>query len=104
MNRNECAAVLSVVALSVTLGGCVTSRPVALPNGSEGLAIDCSRAKNIADCMNYAAETCGGPYRIFGHENRSVPVTSSTPEGSVSVTNSVDRVLIVQCGAQEKPQ
>jgi hypothetical protein len=92
-----------MVTLSVLLSGCVTSRPVALPNGTEGLAVDCSRAKNIADCMNYAAEKCGGPYRVFGQENSSTPMASSAG-GTVSVTNSVDRVLIIQCGAEEKKQ
>lgn len=103
VNRKECSAVLSVLALSMAAGGCVTSRPVALPNGTQGLAIDCSHASNIADCMNYAAEKCGGPYRVFGQENSSVPVASAVGD-TVSVTNSVDRVLIVQCGAGEKQQ
>jgi hypothetical protein len=100
MNRTECSAVLSLVAL-MTLSGCVTSEPVALPNGSEGLAIDCSHGDNIADCMNYAAEKCGGPYRVFGQENRKVPHASGSGD-SVSITNSIDRVLIVQCGKEEE--
>lgn len=104
MDRNECFALLGMVALcaalSTMLSGCVSSRPVTLPNGSQGLAIDCSRARNIADCMNYAAEKCGGPYRVFGQENRSVPHASGSGD-SVSITNSVDRVLIVQCGKEE---
>lgn len=97
------SAVALTVALSMTLSGCVTSRPVALPNGTEGLAIDCSRARNIADCMNYAAEKCGGPYRVFGQENRKVPHASGSGD-MVTITNSVDRVLIVQCGTEETTQ
>jgi hypothetical protein len=106
MNRKEWSTVSSAalcMAASMTLSGCVTSRPVALPNGSEGLAIDCSRADNIADCMNYAAEKCGGPYRVFGQENRKVPHASGSGD-TVSITNSVDRVLIVQCGKEETEQ
>ena len=105
MNRKDCSVVSSMAALCgvlvLTLSGCVTSEPVALPDGSEGLAIDCSRGGNIADCMNYAAEVCGGPYRVFGQENHSTPVATESA-GMISVTNSVDRVLIVQCGAEEK--
>lgn len=107
MKRKDCSAVLGVVALgvalSMTVSGCVTSRPVALPNGTEGLAIDCSHASNIADCMNYAAEKCGGPYRVFGQENRSRPEASGSGD-MVTITNNIDRVLIVQCGSEEKQQ
>ena len=103
MSRKACSAVLASLALSMTVAGCITSRPVALPNGTQGLAIDCSQGgNNIADCMNYAAETCGGPYRIFGQEDRSKPVATTASSGTVLITNSVSRVLIVQCGKEEE--
>lgn len=103
MSRKAYAA-LSGFTLLLAIAGCVTSRPVALPNGTQGLAIDCSEGgHDIADCMNYAAEKCGGPYRIFGQENHSRPVASTPTPGNVIITNSVDRVLIVQCGSEASP-
>lgn len=107
MDRKERSTVLSAIALCaavcITLSGCVTSQPVALPDGTEGLAIDCSYGDNIAACMNYAAEKCGGPYRVFGQEKRKVPHASGAGD-TVSITNSVDRVLIVKCGKEETEQ
>ena len=102
MSRNACSAVFTSLALSLAVAGCVTSRPVALPNGTQGLAIDCSQGgHDIADCMNFAAETCGGPYRIFGQESHSTPTATSPTPGQVIITNSVARILIVQCGKEE---
>jgi hypothetical protein len=52
--------------------GCVTSKPVALPNGHQGLAIHCpGAARDISDCMNEAARICGGPYTVISQESES---------------------------------
>ena len=77
MKRKQCLLTL----MALVLGGCVTSSPVSLPSGAQGLAIECSAPANLADCMNYAAKKCGGPYRIFGQESHSTPTaTSPTPD------------------------
>jgi hypothetical protein len=48
--------------VALALGGCVTVKPVALPSGKSGHLITCSES---AQCMNKAAEICGGPYEII---------------------------------------
>lgn len=84
---------LGIVAL-LLLSGCVTSKPVSLPNGSQGLAIDCGGPYDVSDCMNEAAKKCGGRYTVI------TPVSDS-PRGIVPVSgvfmNAQDRILIVSC-------
>lgn len=76
------------------LGGCVTSKPVSLPNGNQGLAINCSGRFDLSDCMNKAAQVCGGPYQVIDG--------NSEGSGAVTVGNTFvqahKRMLIVSCG------
>lgn len=52
---------------------CVSERPVALPNGTQGYAIRCpGAARDISDCMNEAAKVCGGKYQIVDREGNVV--------------------------------
>lgn len=82
------------------LAGCVTTKPVSLPSGKQGLAINCPGTKrDISDCMNEAARACGGPYRILDQNSESnggavVPVGN----GGVFAA-SRHRTMIVSCGA-----
>lgn len=104
MSCKAYSAGLSALALSVTLAGCVTSRPVGLPNGAQGLAVDCSQmGADIADCMNYAAKKCGGPYRILARENYSSANEDTTSPGTLLIPDSRARLLIVQCGKDDAP-
>ena len=102
MSRRRCCVTFALVAASVAVAGCVvTSRPVSLPNGAQGLAIDCSDGfHDIADCMNYAAQHCGGPYRIIAKEEHSTPMATQSNQ-TVIVSSSIERILIVQCGAEK---
>jgi len=80
------------------VSGCVTSRPVALPNGTQGYAIKChGAARDIADCMNEAARLCGGKYQILDRDgNVAGGVATAVGNGAVFVQG-VHRTLIVSC-------
>lgn len=91
-----------VVLAALLTAGCVTSRPVSLPNGVQGLAINCPGAiRDIGDCMNRAAEECGGPYSILTRDGEVVSsVGSSVDTGygsGIAFTRGIKRTLIVQC-------
>jgi hypothetical protein len=84
----------------LALGGCVTARPVALPNGTQGYAIRCPGGhRDIADCMNKAAEVCGGKYQVLnGDAMVAGGVVAPVGNGAVFVP-AVHRSLIVSCQA-----
>lgn len=72
--------------------GCVTSKPVRLPNGAAGLAISCpGTAHDVSDCMNKAAELCGGPYAVVTQQGEVIPA------GEAVIASGVHRTLVVQC-------
>ena len=83
----------------VALAGCVTSRPVSLPDGGRGFAINCPGvARDIADCMNEAAKVCGGKYQVVTRDGL-VAGGVVTPVGNGAVfAQGVHRTLIVSCG------
>jgi hypothetical protein len=86
---------------SLAVAGCVTSRPVALPNGTQGLAVNCpGAARDIADCMNEAAKVCGGKYQILDREGNVVGGAAiATGNNSAVFVNGIKRTMIVKCGA-----
>ena|ERR1700674_2729736 len=89
------------VALLLTLGAiaCVTSRPVALPNGTQGFAIRCpGAARDIGDCMNEAARICGGKYQIVDRDgNIAGGAVVPTGSGGAVFVHGVHRTMIVSC-------
>lgn len=93
---------LSLAAVAaILLTGCVTARPVALPNGTQGYAIGCpGAARDIGDCMNKAAEVCGGKYQILDHDGNVVggAAVATGPNSAVWVQG-VHRTLIVSCAS-----
>ncbi len=91
--RGTAAALVALAA-----SACVTSRPVALPNGTQGFAIRCpGAARDIADCMNEAARICGGKYQILDPEGNVVG-GAAVPVGNGAIwANSMHRTLIVSC-------
>lgn len=66
---------LSVLGAAVAvLAGCATAKPVPLPNGEQGFAIeDCD---DMAECYKKAAEACGGKYEIVGQSSGTVGTVS----------------------------
>lgn len=93
---NGCVAVFAVAAV---LSGCVTARPVALPNGSQGFSIRCDGpARDVSSCMNKAAEICGGPYKIVTGSSESNG-GAIAPVGNAGIfVAGRSRNMIVACG------
>ncbi len=91
---------LSAIVSALSLTAWVTSRPVALPDGTLGLAISCPRAaRDIADCMNEEARICGGKYQVLDKDG-NVSATAAIASGNSAVfVLGVHRTLIVKCGA-----
>lgn len=90
------AALLAVFSIA----GCVTSRPVALPNGTQGVAINCpGAARDIADCMNEAAKVCGGKYQILDREGNVVGGAAIASGNGAVFVSGIKRTMIVKCGA-----
>ena len=94
--------VLVYAILFVTLlAGCVTERPVALPNGTQGWAIRCpGAARDISDCMNEAARICGGKYQILDRDGAAVGGAAIASGNSAVFMNGIHRTLIVSCAAR----
>jgi hypothetical protein len=82
------------------LAGCVTTKPVSLPSGQQGIAVNCpGNGFSIADCMNKAAQVCGGPYTVLQSSEETaggavIPVGNGAAFGAFH-----KRQLIVSCGA-----
>lgn len=90
--------VLLGAAMLTGVVGCVTARPVALPNGHQGFAIKCPGAsRDIGDCMNEAARVCAGPYSIVTVNGETVGGAAvATGNGAVFVSG-IHRTMIVEC-------
>jgi hypothetical protein len=88
INPAKCGIVAVVAAAACGLG-CVTVTKVPAPNGAEALLIKCPAEEQ---CMNRAAEECGGPYEII----KSGSDTSVSGSGG-NVNSSTTHSLTVQC-------
>lgn len=56
------AAVITVCPSLLLVAGCISSSPVALPDGQSGYTSRCPGAEHdIGDCTNAAAEYCQRP-------------------------------------------
>ena len=102
MMRIHRATLVAMPIVAFNLSACITSRPVALPNGTKGYAIECSgAARDISDCMNKAAEVCGGKYQILDRDG-NVAGGAIAPVGNGSVfVPAIKRTLIVSCAKAE---
>lgn len=97
MGKASLTAMLAILS-AVALSACATARPVALPNGTQGYAIHCSGAAlDISDCMNKAAEVCGGKYNILDREGNVVGGTATVIGNSAIFVQGIHRTLIVSC-------
>ena len=93
--------ILVVVLLAGFVTAYVKTKPVVLPNGTQGYAINCpGTARDISDCMNKAAEICGGKYQILDRDG-NVAGSPAIPRGRGAVWGqSVHRTLIASCQPQ----
>lgn len=94
---------LMVLAAAVALSGCIVPiarapTPVSLPDGTKGYALHCpGRHRDISDCMNQAAQVCGGKYQILGNDKDAGPTVATTVGTTTVMGARIDRTLIVSC-------
>lgn len=86
-----------IAPLVALLAGCVAGpRPVVLPDGTQGLVLDCSgTARSYAHCMDAAAKACGGKYEIIT-QGASSPGAMNIGNGMIA--NAIRREMVVKCG------
>ena len=82
----------------LALGGCATSSNTYLPNGEQGLSIDCSgEAMSWGKCYEKADASCAGTgYTIVGTDGSSTVQDSEKTLG-VDVGNFTSRTVVVMC-------
>lgn len=87
------------VLLPLLLAGCHANRAVTLPDGSQGISVDCSgTARNISHCMDKAAKACGGPYEVIAQDGSTTgAVLIPNGYGGGTVVAGVRRNMIVRC-------
>lgn len=78
----------------VAIAGCATAKPVPLPNGQQGYAIE--NCDSMAECYKKAAETCGGKYTLMGNGSEATPVVSSGG-GVISATAIHQYNIMIEC-------
>lgn len=78
----------------VAVAGCATAKPVPLPNGQQGFAIE--NCDGMAECYKKAAETCGGKYTVRGNGSETTPIVSSGG-GTFSATSIHQYNMMVEC-------
>lgn len=81
----EMKKTLLILALGVTLGGCVTARAIRGPDGTMHQSITCP---NTEMCYEKASEVCGGTYTI-------VNTNSQIEVGRYGGSSSVN--MLVKC-------
>lgn len=85
-----------ILVAALLLAACHPTRMVKLPDGTEGLVVDCSGTrKNISHCMDKAAKECGGPYEIIS-QDASSPGGMLLPNSNI-IAHAINRSLIVKC-------
>ena len=66
-------------AICFVLTGCVTARPLTLPNGEQGQVISCNgMARSISDCYVKAGEVCPSGYDVVDASGESHPTIVAT--------------------------
>ncbi len=89
---------LCAIAAASLLTGCVTERPVRLPNGTDGWAIRCPGVeRDIGDCMNEAARLCGGKYYMLDRDGNVAGGVATQVGNSSIFVQGIHRTLIVSC-------
>ncbi len=90
---------LMAITTAVLLAACVSTRPVALPSGQQGLAVHCSgAARSWSDCMNAAGAACGGAYTVISENGESVGGVATPVGNSTVFVRGIHREMIVACG------
>ena len=84
---------LTFISIAALLNGCVSIKPVTLPGGAKGFALECDHA---ADCLNKAAKACApATYEIIdkGAKTEGVMV-------GLMASSSETSTLVVRCNSK----
>ena len=95
---------LSMLILT-TLCGCVRSKPITGPDGTQVYSIECNGIQNtIADCLEKAGEVCGARgYSVLGADKEFSSTATAFYTGNPNnplayvPTNRFNRNLLIQC-------
>ncbi len=99
---------IALVAATLLLSGCITTKEVAMPDGTQAISISCNgTARDMADCMNKAAEVCEGPYTVLNSSEKNSGTyaqgnmhgTQNSASGSVVAVPVIKRSLLISCDA-----
>jgi hypothetical protein len=86
-----------ILIIAAVLAGCVTARPLTLPNGAHGEVIRCNgMARSMADCYEKAGEACPKGYDIVDENGEAHPLVMANSNAIVG-GSVVHRSLMVQC-------
>lgn len=88
----------TLICALLALGGCATASNTYLPDGKQGLSIDCSgEAMSWAKCYEKADASCAGTgYTIVGTDGSSAVKESEKTMG-VDLGNFTSRTVVVMC-------
>ncbi len=95
-------AALLIVSVSL-LAGCVISEPITLPDGTQGLSIECDgQVQGLAACYKKAAEECGTKGYTVVKEDREQSRSGDVyaDEDSLYGTEGevINRWIMIKCG------
>ena len=88
----------TLIAVLLALGGCATASNTYLPDGKQGLSIDCSgEAMSWAKCYEKAEASCAGTgYTIIATDGSPALAQSEKTLGA-DVGNFKSRTVVVAC-------
>lgn len=87
----------ALVGLLLPLGGCVTARPLVLPDGRQGAAIRCNGGLNsIEERYQRAGELCPRGYDVYGGSTEERPFIVAN-QSTLIGGSSRRRAIMVAC-------
>lgn len=87
-----------ILTAAVALSGCATSKPIILPDGSQGHSLECGGTDlDWGDCYAKAGETCGVKgYEILATDSSQTPQGAATQYGAF-VSTVIKRSMLIRC-------
>ena len=83
-----------VSGLGAILAGCITAKPVPLPSGRQGYAIE--NCDSVSACYKKSAEVCVGPYDLLSQHGETITTVSGS--GGVVTGGSAPRyAMVIEC-------
>lgn len=87
-----------VTILVAFLSACSTSKPVILPDGRTGHAVECNGTMNsIAGCYEAAGKACPAGYDIIDSQQERGAAALPDGAGGLSVVPTASRAVLIAC-------